>query len=817
MPAYPPTNALLDDIRGLKQGQTRSDTRSHQNPDDVPLAPLNVNIDFRVREKQNRIDYDAIVSSDGVTPNTCAADIGEYVYQMKAVKQNGDPIPQNQLDSGEEIKWSHIVVRKDASDMTTPHAVFDRVPNPKEWYYIARARVIDRIGHLGDWSPWTAPVKPVQEADPVPPTPTGIAMNFDRVEKDRHHRYRCIATCNEITNWDIPGGDDEGDIDRYEFELRKSDDVGTPDSEAGRRHTVHQSADGNGIAKTIFFPVRKTLYYVLRVRAIDRFNRHGAWSAWVGPGTVADTTPPPVPTTVIVEGLFNRVAIDWAAPLDVAGDPDEDVLYFQAQRSTDRNFDNIVGKTMYIVETRKSWDTRAYKQRFWMRVRSVDASGNKSAWVQAGPVSPQKATASRQVVVASGPIPSDIDWRTEDGIDLAGEITNRAYNVSGTNGVNLTAWVDGEFPFGTIVSDVQFSPTTGRTRIGVIFHYIDANNYMYVAIEHTGSPLSSVTRLRKVSGGVDTSLASTTTQQYVDGQGYQLRVYIAATTIRVEVDNFTAISFGISGADQTQYNAADIVGLYKRRGNTSDDDGGSRHESFSYTSDTGEVVVDDDFDRLASVSSLGTAPSGQGWTSQVGVWGIIDESVPTAIYGYGVTIPILYMEDATERNGIAIEGTTSGGTTLMGQTGLGINPLTFDIDRPTRIIMLAWANFMNESASDLNFSMFAAVQDMDGVYSYGRATKSFGAANDSTGIHRRIIATSRQMFIDPGSDPGTIKIWFGYRQSTGGSKSHTISNQKMLIILSYAPDFDPSTPNERVAWTKSASLASAYRQVENSD
>lgn len=814
MPNYPKPNTVLNDIRGIKSQVHHHGTRAKSNPDDTPAAPT-VTLDFQVREKQSRIDYDAIATSSAVTPNTCAADIGQYVFQMRARKANGDPIPQAQLSNGDDVIWTRIINRKDTADMNTPHANFERVPNPKEWYFQARARVIDRIGHLGTWSAWTAVVKPTLAADPVPPTPTALAMNFDRVEKDRHNRYRCIATCNEITAWDIPGGDDEGDIDRYEFELRKSDVAGTPDTEAGRRRTVHQGADNNNLAKVIFFPVRKNLYYVLRVRAIDRFNRHGAWSNWTGAGSVSDTTAPPVPTTVILEGLFNHVAIDWAAPLDANGDPNEDVAYFQAQRATDRAFSNIVGRDMYIVGTRRSWDTNAYKQRFFLRVRSVDESGNKSVWVEGGPISPQKATASRTTVVGT-PSPANVAWINDAGIELVGGITNRAYTTSGTGNVIATA--EGEGAFGDVLTNIQLSPTINRSNIGVVFHYIDASNFMYVRIIHTVAS-GSKTEFHKVVSGTDTLIVSSSLITYTDGQAYKLKVSISSTLVRVYIDDTSILSFTLSAGDQTTFNSATKVGLYKRLGTTTDDDGGSRHEDFAYTLNTGEIVIDDPFDRVPSTTLLGVADSGQTWTTVSGVWGIVNESLPTALYGYGTTLPILYMEDVVERSGgFNVAGTTSGGTTLMGQNGYNSGPLIIEIDRPTRIVMMAWANVMNQSdVNDFNTRMFAVVEDWNGVQNYGRQTTTFTPAGDATNGRRRLLSTVHQAFLDPSGTALAVKFWFGYRQSLSADKAVTIANQKMIILLSYAPDFDPLTPNQRLGWSKSGLMTSAYRGVEQSD
>jgi hypothetical protein len=834
MPGVPYPPSIIRDIKGIKNHVRGHNTQSEMDPEDVPAAPTGVDLDFKAREKQNKIDYDAVVKCNASTPNLCAAEIGNYVFQMKAVKENGDSIPENKLDTGEDIKWSRVVSRRNASDMDTPHAPFERVPHPKEWYYVARARVIDRIGHLGEWSDWTSPQKAPQEADPDVPVPSSLAINFDRVGKDRHHRYRAIVQCNEINNWDIPGGDHEGDVKQFEFEIRISDVDGTVLDVEGRRKTIHQGKDSNSIIKAVFFPVRKHAYYIYRARAIDRYNRASDWSDWEGPATVVDNTPPPIPEGVFVEGLFNKLAIEWTNPEDANGDPHEDVDYFQVQLARDRDFDDISRVDTYVAGNRKTWDSRNYKQRFWMRVRAADASGNKSAWVDAGPVKPQKATAGRQVVVAEGNTPraSDIDWGTDAGIDLAGQVANHAYNVSGTNGLNLYATVDGEFPFGTIEANLLFSGVVNRTKLGVVFHWIDTSNYMYVVAERTVAN-GSLISWRKVDAGVDSLIASFVPSFVLEeGQSYILKVVITQTTIQIQIGDVTFATSSKSSANQTKYNAATTIGLYKKRGATTDDNGGSRHESFMFTADTtdvetdGEVVVDDDFERQPSTSSLGIAASGQTWVPRVGTWGIIDESIPTALFGYGMILPILYMDDPNERNGINVKSTGSGNVTLMAQGGESTggdpnNPLTIEIDRPTRILMMAWANFMNESGTnDYNMHFFAAVEEEDGTVYLGRQTKAYGAIGDAgpgTG-KRRLLSTAHQVFLDPGAS-GTmeIKFYWGYRQSDSSVRPATIANQKMIILLSYAPDYDPAIPISRVPWSRSSKMAKAYRGAEPDD
>lgn len=101
-------------------------------------------------------------------------------------------------------------------------AHFGTVPHPRLWYWRTRARSYDRFNRPGAWSSWTLPSLPFNDPDLIVPAPTGLALSFDRVERDRYTRYRAIATWNEV-NFTLPDGDTESDVAKYAVQLQAND------------------------------------------------------------------------------------------------------------------------------------------------------------------------------------------------------------------------------------------------------------------------------------------------------------------------------------------------------------------------------------------------------------------------------------------------------------------------------------------------------------------------------------------------------------------------------------------------------------------
>ena len=170
------------------------------DPEDRPAAVEGLVLDFHVREKRSDIRYDAVATWDPLSDNTCAADIDQYDIEIWPCTQNGNVIEEGRKDQ------KHFIV-KDPDDLETEtlKMVFKDVEHPKRWFWKARARIIDVTQQRGEWSDFTDPVLPFTTANPEPPAPEAVFLDFDKNEKDRHEpRYRALVRFNEINFFDVP-------------------------------------------------------------------------------------------------------------------------------------------------------------------------------------------------------------------------------------------------------------------------------------------------------------------------------------------------------------------------------------------------------------------------------------------------------------------------------------------------------------------------------------------------------------------------------------------------------------------------------------
>lgn len=274
---------------------------------------------------------------------------------------------------------------------TRLHVITRALPRPKTWYWQARVRAVDKDDCAGDWSAWTAPGLPWTGANPQPPAPTGLQLDFDKHERARHARWQWKLRWNEVQNFDYPGtpADDEEDVSRYHWQIQVSKDQTVGDDEIYREGSTKeaQDEDDNDIVRVRGKVRNKKWWFRARVRSIDRFNRRGpytAWGSWQRPG---DELPPRPTNVTIFEGSADRVVLEWDAPTD----PDDgdlihvDIAYFQVQISKQIGFG-----TPYRFDRMDPNERKAFKIHnddvndiFYGRVRSVNSDGEKSAWIPA--------------------------------------------------------------------------------------------------------------------------------------------------------------------------------------------------------------------------------------------------------------------------------------------------------------------------------------------------------------------------------------------------------------------------------------------------
>lgn len=183
----------------------------------------------------------------------------------------------------------------------------------------------------------------------------------------------------------------QNDLQKYEVQLRKCDSAGTFLTDSDNKYiqrTVFKpwksEEDDNDSKVLCVFPnVRKRHYWKARARTWDRYNRNGEWTAWSNLGSPSDTTPPPQPNSLTVTVDNHKVHVDFESEPDV-DDPDVphvDIAYYQVELHSNASFTALVKKDYYLIATKKTFKVKKASVQYWARARSVDASGNKSAWL----------------------------------------------------------------------------------------------------------------------------------------------------------------------------------------------------------------------------------------------------------------------------------------------------------------------------------------------------------------------------------------------------------------------------------------------------
>lgn len=827
-------NRELDVISTLKMlnkrvsSLERTSKYDDESASDVPPIPPNVYLQFHITETKTHAEYGAVVKWDTVSPNTCQADVDSWAVELRAVNASGvaadssDPFPDGK---SVQLKYQKHVDNKGQTD---PHFNHDKIERPNTWYYQARVRIKDKAHRLGDWSSWTSPQIPSAASDQQPPTPTNVTLGYDTIEKTRHDRIRAIVGWDEITGFDIAGGDHESDVAFYTIQLRPCDAGGTALTTDYRTRTVSaiKNDAGAGSRNTVAFEkhISKFTYYQARARCVDRFNRRSVFSSWTTPSLPVDNTAPAVPQNAVVAGEHNEVNIEWDNPTSASDTEivNTDVAYYQVQVATNSSFSNIVRFAEMVNDNRVKYRTDKYKQRYFLRVRSVDDSGNKSAWRPTsgqGPAYPRKVAGSRRVVAGVGTT-SEIDYLNESGVPLAGSQTNRVYLSSNTGNAVLTA--DAEVTGDVLVEAiVKTSDTLDFTHLGVIFKGGSSNNFLMVDLQSAGGGGTGVnlTIKKRVSGTFTTLYGPATGCDY--GDEVYLGIKYVASTGGIFIDRNHlgfpgTANYTLTAGEKTAFGTNTLAGFYIDRGATggTNDDGHSRVDSITVTDNTSlTTTLVDDFDRASSSSVIGTSDSGHTWTSNVGTWGISSDAIPSAILGFGFILPMFYAEDTNER----LRTWTTGVATKMGEGGLNTPAMTIAVSQPTRFLCWASANLLlNETAgSDVNVKLQIGVDDGSGI-NLGLSGQQSAQTNDYANNKRRYIANQRDYFITASpTAPVTLDFYWVWTHAAGSNKSYAVNTQKLSVIASYAPDYAPAgVTNPGSRWTSNQKNLTRYKVAE---
>jgi hypothetical protein len=217
------------------------------------------------------------------------------------------------------------------------------------------------------------------------------------------------------TNTLFERGDDDPepvtDVARYVFQIRRSNAAGTAwitYTRGAEEHFIQrektknaraEDRDNNNKVQCIFPNIRKRHSWKLRVRSVDIFGRRGDWSDWTLVGTASETDSPPGvkhPITgaagFLVEIDPKRIRVTWDNDTD-SDDPDADlkdphleISHAQIQVSDRSDFSKALSD-LYKADRHVDGETKAFRKKrsqrgpFWVRVRNVNGSGKKSAWI----------------------------------------------------------------------------------------------------------------------------------------------------------------------------------------------------------------------------------------------------------------------------------------------------------------------------------------------------------------------------------------------------------------------------------------------------
>lgn len=227
-------------------------------------------------------------------------------------------------------------------------------PELGDFYF--RVRAVDVSGNASSWSSViqeTASEIEGLDIDTDPPAvPTGLALASGVELQGKVETFFLTADWNANTDNDLAG---------YIVRLRRD---GESNYEYRNLPKPDSSARFSGL-------LAGTTYQV-SVLAYDQFGNHSAYTSEVDHTIAGDATPPPVPQNPQGRGSLRSLIWEW----DTVEAADLDRYEAQVDTSTsfsspDHVFEGLATGFTYIAPSLGE---------YYMRVRAVDVSGNKSAW-----------------------------------------------------------------------------------------------------------------------------------------------------------------------------------------------------------------------------------------------------------------------------------------------------------------------------------------------------------------------------------------------------------------------------------------------------
>jgi fibronectin type III domain protein len=276
-------------------------------------------------------------------------------------------------------------------------------PNTGTTYHM-RVRSVDVSANASAWSATaTAQTTAVTGVDLdtfAPVTPTGLALTTGQEFLGQVENVYINATWN---------ANSESDLAAYGLRIRKGSE------------TRYQHVDvPKGNTSTKIPSLQPNTSYGVQVLAYDTFGNYSAYSTEITIVTARDSSAPGVPTNPRASISLRTITWAWNA---VAA---ADFAYYEAQVSDVINFANILH-----VETGDSvsfaWQGPAYGATYYMRVRSVDVSGNTSAYTSTVTATTAALTAG-DLTTAAPAVPTGLALTT--GQEFLGQVENVYINAT---------------------------------------------------------------------------------------------------------------------------------------------------------------------------------------------------------------------------------------------------------------------------------------------------------------------------------------------------------------------------------------------------
>ena len=214
---------------------------------------------------------------------------------------------------------------------------------------------------------------------------------------------------------------------------------------------LYEGSNGSGVLQRTSSPTKNAIQdkwtdnapnqsYSARIRAINKWGRTGGWSSWANAAAVTDTTPPPVPTSLVLTQDGKKVTARWAAisQLDypdfkgfrvyaakVTGFTPGPANMVYEGRGTSKTIQEAANASTGILEEIVIGNS------VYVRVSSYDEAGNESnacaeVSIVAGgnlPNAPTSLTLTLTVAVTKGRIynvKANLTWTPPSNVELSG-------------------------------------------------------------------------------------------------------------------------------------------------------------------------------------------------------------------------------------------------------------------------------------------------------------------------------------------------------------------------------------------------------------